>query len=137
MTQPNSDHTLLLELIRSLDLAMLVETDDDYLRTISPAPTWLSRVLPGDPEQLRKDDACDFLANFLVDAHAFWQMARPGKLRSGFWIERDDNDREQVFEASAFRLEAVPILLVERAPNAYDDAQKVIQTGREIITKLK
>ena len=137
MTQPTSDHTLLLELILNLDLVLLVETDDDYLRTISPAPTWLSLVLPGDPEKLRKDDACDFLANFLVDAHTFWQMARPGKLRSGFWIERDDNDREQVFEASAFRLEAVPILLIERAPNAYNDAQKVIQTGREIVTKLR
>lgn len=137
MTQPTSDHTLLLELIRNLDLALLVEADETYLRAVSPAPLWLPMLLPGDPAQLRKDDACEFLANFLVDAHAFWQMARPGKLRSGFWIERDDNGLEQVFEASAFRLEAVPVLLIERAPNAYDDAQKVIQTGREIVAKQR
>ncbi|MFK8182817.1 MAG: putative bifunctional diguanylate cyclase/phosphodiesterase [Phormidesmis sp.] len=73
-----------------------------------------------------------FLDNFLYDADAFWQAAKPSPyLRSGIWSETDTREQEIHLEAIALSIGNRNIILIESLNTANNDKFQWLQTARQ------
>src|SRR5919109_2587701 len=98
------DASLLADVCAALQILVLERLQGGSYRVIGSIPDWFVRVHPEampDEEDWQPGRMFPFLANFLVDAEAFWGDDAVGVLKSGPWRELDGADTELYLEASA------------------------------------
>lgn len=122
-------------LLKVLGVAALICEQEDRFRLIGDAPSWFGKLckhgtsgcLPAPPEE-----HFPFLANFMVDAKAFWDKQCQGRLRSGMWLHPLADGTQIALEASAVLLDQEKLLLIESCDVEHAEKQSLIQTGREL-----
>ncbi|WP_419657045.1 two component system sensor histidine kinase [Desulfosarcina variabilis str. Montpellier] len=126
-------------LLKVLGFAVVIREAENCFRLIGDAPSWFGKLckhgasgcLPDPPEE-----HFPFLANFMVDAKAFWDTQNKGRLRSGMWIQCMPDGTQIALEASAVQLGREKLLLIESCDVAHTEKQALIQTGRELELNL-
>ncbi len=123
----------------ALGVVVLERTAERRFRVIANTPAWFARFhRAGDfiREAFRLGDETSFLANFVIDAEAFWAGDGRGRLGSGLWSEADGPGQPQQFEAFAVRAGALSLLLVSRLPeDEYGKRQAVFQAARDALLR--
>ena len=89
-------------LLSALDVAVFAPRPDGVLEPVHELPAWLPAVHPLE-DWLQPEEELPFLANFLIDAQAFWASEREGpevaRIVSGPWTERGSDGVEHALEA--------------------------------------
>lgn len=119
----------------TLNIAALELNPLGQFRLIGQAPQWLSKLCPkvaAQPCQLSSQNTFSFLDNFLHDAHQLWRQDKATYIKSGLWIETDDEANEHLLEATALNSGQRKILLISRDTCMIDEKQAMIQKGREL-----
>ncbi len=78
---------------------------------------------------LREDSP--FFSDFILDARSFWEKSNLRPLKSGPWIETDDNGCEWPFKATAITEDNQRILILNQIGDSYRRQLKLLQIGRE------
>ncbi len=127
------------ELYAALDIAAMRLNPEGTFDVLGQAPGWLVHYCPdmceGHISFITPENSFSFLENFLVEAHVFWNREEIGCVKSGLWIETEDDDREHYFEAIAVTTSHDKILLITRDLSYFDEKRRLIQTGREIASE--
>lgn len=129
-------HEFINELFSGLEVMALEITAEHDLHPASRFPDWFVQLFPQSVTQLNRatlSERFPFLANFLIDAEAFWQEQRSGKLDSGHWIETDESGAECQLEASAISVHQTRLLLLQNTRQVDDEMQSILQKARENI----
>lgn len=129
-------HEFVNELFSGLEVVALESAADGSLHLASEVPEWFARVCPEQVSEISRASLSErfpFLANFLIDAEAFWQAQSSGRLKSGIWIDTDAAGSECQLEASAICLRQTRLLLIEAAGLADQEMQIILQKARETI----
>ena len=130
MTDPE-----LNDFFRALNVAALELLPDGTFMRIGSTPDWINRFCPDlttQPCILDPSNFFSFLENFLAEARQFWACREKGCIKSGIWIESDDNGTDCLFEATAINTQSKKILLIEQDASTSNDKQSLIQTGRQL-----
>jgi hypothetical protein len=125
---------ILTDLLAALDVMVVERLPDGSFTVIGSTPAWFAWLYTdaaANPQQLRLDLTSPFLENFLVDADAFWNDARPGQLKSGSWEEKGPSGKEDHLEAMALCLGERRILLIELLGVAHEERRRLLQIARE------
>lgn len=128
------NESLISELFATLDFAVMEQIDNGSFTAIGTLPPWFLQFYGEAPclqEGLRPDKCSTFLENFLIDATEYWAGNHLQPLKSGPWCEAELSGVEYCLEATAVKLESRKILLLEQLGSAYQEKQRLIQTGRE------
>jgi signal transduction histidine kinase len=118
----------------TLNIAALAMDSQGDFALIGRAPSWLEKVCPNLAQHicdLSPKNDFSFLDNFLHDAHEFWNRETPGFVKSGLWIETDDEANEHLLEATAMNTGKMKLLLISRDICMIDEKRALIQKGRE------
>ena len=140
-TELNQPHLLSLhsDLIENLffacNITALQLRPDNRFSVIGRAPAWFEKFCPhtaAETCRLDPENYFSFLDNFLREAHDFWGLERIGSIKSGLWIELDENQREHLFDAIALYTGQSKILLISKERSDLIEKHDLIQKGREI-----
>jgi|GEM_PF-1292314 len=125
--------SLLSDLLATLGVAVLERTDAGTFRSQGRLPDWFLLVFPeaGATESFQPGSRFHFLEHFLAEAELFWKSGQSGRITSGPWHETGLLHGGQYLEASALRVGAHQVLLLESSPVSYGEKQFLIQIGRE------
>ena len=123
----------------ALDVVVLERIAERQFKAIANAPAWFARfhgAADVTREAFRLCDDTSFLANFVIDAEAFWARQGRGRLGSGLWSEADGAGQSHQFEAFAVRAGTLSLLLVSRLPeDEYEMRQAVFQAARDAMLR--
>lgn len=125
-------------LCSELDFFILSTADGEHFCCLSEPPYWLKVFYPAlvKGDSLSSDQFFPFLQNFLFDAQDHWFNQEPGLLKSGYWIEQDDEAIEWPLEATAIRVKGKNLLLLSHMKHSYDAMQVKMQQARnELLVK--
>jgi len=122
------------ELYQQMDIIVLEKERSGKLKLLTALPEWFSHFVktssqPGDTISLNY--RFPFLDNFLIDANVFWIKGSAGKMSSGVWIERGDDEEEYPLEATIYNLKGRHILTIEYLGETYHEQVRTLQTARE------
>ena len=137
MSDPSFDtlpSRILATVLARLDCVVLDCPGDNSFRFVGPVPDWVTRLYPdalASREGQRPQDRFPFLENFLIDAEEFWRTKQPGPLRSGSWVEYDENGESYQLEAAVLRIDKYKLLLIERLGHGFTEKQSALQQARE------
>lgn len=124
------------ELCQALDIAAMRLNTDGTFVLLGRAPEWLARHCPdaadGRPFRVTPDNTFSFLNTFLDEANTFWRQKEVGCIRSGLWIENEENGKEHLFEAIAVTTVNESFLLIAHDLSHFDEKRITIQKGRDI-----
>jgi signal transduction histidine kinase len=136
---PQSENTPacspLVSFFKACDTAALQSDRNNKFTLIGEPPRWLYRFCPDihiRPCGLNPDNSFGFLDNFLEEARRFWSRKTIGRLKSGIWIEVDEQGREYLFEAAAIHTGAHDLLLISNEDSRISEKQDLIQKAREL-----
>ncbi|NNF99177.1 MAG: hypothetical protein HKM93_07350, partial [Desulfobacteraceae bacterium] len=135
---PSADHGVLSNLLKAMDLAVLQLNPDSSFKLIGAAPSWLNLIWPRSVDsafKYRADEAAPFLANFILDAHQFWENNTTGRLESGVWSESFKDNKDYLMEASALFAVNHKVLTIECERGLVREKQTLIQKGRNLALK--
>ena len=122
---------MLEQLLTFLDIAVLEVDDKGSWKGVAAFPSWFSTHFPDantqDPLQLDSP----FLIDFLLKATEFWNSGQDGSIASGPWTEADPSGTERMLQATAIKTGGRRILLVEPARVPLEEAQVLLQKGRQ------
>jgi len=121
-------------LSESLDILVLERLSAGHFRRIGTVPGPFQRLYAEAIDHsggLRPQDRFPFLDNFLEDAGHAWER-NDGQIRSGVWMESDDDNREYALEAIATRHAGHRLLLLQISSQAHENERRLLQKGREI-----
>jgi signal transduction histidine kinase len=128
------DASLIADVCAALQILVLERLQSESFRVIGSIPDWFMRVhsaaMP-DEKDWQPGQMFPFLANFLVDAEAFWGDDAVGVLKSGPWRELDGAATELYLEASAVLWDTGKFLLIANAETDYEEKRSLIQRARE------
>jgi signal transduction histidine kinase len=125
---------VLAEVLAHLDFTVLDCPGDNSFCIVGPVPDWLTQLYPAvltNRHGSRPQDQFPFLENFLIDAENFWRTKQPGPFKSGAWTEQAANGTSYQLEASAMRIGAHKLLLIERLGRGFAEKQSALQQARE------
>ncbi|HEY3382530.1 MAG TPA: PAS domain S-box protein [Vicinamibacterales bacterium] len=129
-----SGASLLSSLFGALDLVVLERQDDGAFTLVSGVTSWWLALFPEarpGATGLRPQELLHFLANFLVDADAFWRLRVEGApLRSGPWQETSTLSETDWLEATALSLQGKSLLILAGPLAIPADRQTFLQSGR-------
>ena len=138
LTAPLATHLLpasiLAEVLARLDMVVLDCPGDNSFQIIGTPPEWVTRLYPAartTRHGSRPQDQFPFLENFVIDAEEFWRTKQPGPIKSGSWTERDATGQTYQLEASALRIGAHKLLLIEHLGRGFVEQQSALQEARE------
>ncbi len=123
------------ELFKLFNAVVLRHTQAGRFEAAAPLPDWFCRLMPAaaSPDAtIVLADCFPFLQDFIPEALEFWADQRPGRLRSGIWLESMPDGKELALGASAIYLLDQPIVMLESPQFSYDELYATIQTGREL-----
>lgn len=118
-----------------LNIAALTMNPQGSFSLIGQAPSWLEKLCPNLCEctcDLSPKNTFSFLDNFLHDAFEFWNQEKSGFIKSGLWIETDNEVNEHLLEATAMNTGEMKLLLISRDICMIDEKRMLIQKGREL-----
>jgi len=101
---------------------------------VGRAPDWFQRFFSESPARLterRLSAAFPFLANFLIDARGVWEREPSAPLDSGIWTETDPAGEQVMLVATAMRLGARPLLLIDGNQHVLGERVALLQKARE------
>lgn len=127
--------SILKNLFKYLNIAVLKRLSNDSFQLIGTMPVWLKNLYPDSFDKnktINLGENSPFLENFLIDAEDFWKSETSGKLCSGQWIEESPAGEEYFTEATALFKDKTKILLIELSRYSYEEKQSIIQKGREL-----
>jgi signal transduction histidine kinase len=128
------DASLLADVCAALRILVLERLQNGSYRVIGSIPEWFMRMhSEAIPEEgdVQPGRMFPFLANFLLDAEAFWGDEAVGVLKSGPWRELDRSANELYLEASAVLWGTGKFLLIANSENDYEEKRSIIQRARE------
>src|SRR5438876_4032810 len=102
-------------LLAALEIAALERGPDGTLSLCGTPPAWFDIVFSsarGERNEIDFSETSPYLAEFLVDAEAFWTRSQ-GRLNAGAWTQRDTQGREVGLEAWAIRVDSRNFLLIK------------------------
>jgi hypothetical protein len=97
------------------------------------APFWFRRMFPdqGEERAVPVAERFPFLASFLPTAENYWGSRGEGRIRSGYWVERNPAGQEVPLQASAICLDDDDYLLVEWVKGAFEEQKGMLQRARD------
>ncbi len=122
-----------VEYCSALNILPMEYLDDGSFRLLGIVPLCFQAIYPEvfDYEQpLYPDKKFSFIENFLMEAEDVWNKGGQ-RIKSGPWIESDEQGKEYALEASAALWKDKRILLIELLDNTYEDQRSYLQMGRE------
>jgi len=115
-------------------------TGDQLFRPLGPPAEWSQPVygtrLAGSP-LVPLMEIHPFLEVFIEECQAFWVEASPLPLRSGIWVQQDDQDRSYFFRAEALHFDERKLLLIGPAENSAESVQELIQKARTKVLNME
>ena len=127
--------TALANFLQVLNIAALEREPNGEFSLIGKAPLWLTQLCPeaaAQPCFLSPGNVFSFLDNFLHDAEHLWKQNTIDYLKSGLWIETDEESNEHLLEATAIDTGQHKMLLISRDTCLIDEKQELIQKGRDL-----
>jgi signal transduction histidine kinase len=128
------DASLLADVCAALQILVFERLQCGSFRVIGNIPEWFTCVSPEaapETDDWQPGRLFPFLANFLVDAEAFWRDNVAGVLKSGPWREVKGAAAELYLEASAVLQGSDRFLLITNCEQDYGEKQSLIQRARE------
>ncbi len=98
-------------------------------------PDWCSGLglpAPLGAEPFVVEDVFPFLDSFLPDAEQVWSAGASGPVRSHFWTQASRAGEEMHLEASALRVDARDLLVIDRNEELFRQTELVLQRAREL-----
>lgn len=130
-------HATLLSVLNSLQQVIFEVTNSDTgeVQRIAGNSQWAFDLFPllHQQDTIFIDDHTPFLQDFLIDAQQVWQGNRNNTLKSGFWTEVTDNQKELHLEATAIRHNDKNILLITSLAEEFKSKQNTLQSARELL----
>ncbi|MDT0603544.1 putative bifunctional diguanylate cyclase/phosphodiesterase [Thalassotalea castellviae] len=130
-------HATLLSVLNSLQQVIFEVTNCDTgeVQRIAGNSQWAFDLFPllHQQDTIFIDDHTPFLQDFLIDAQQVWQGNRNNTLKSGFWTEVTDNQKELHLEATAIRHNDKNILLITSLAEEFKSKQNTLQSARELL----
>ncbi len=120
---------------RALNLAVFKMNDKGHFVPMGKQPLWLKKISffrDVFPKQAYEEDDFSFIGNFINEAKSRWAGNNFETFHSGIWIEKGDNDREFLFEATAVNINGKKILVISHDICHPTEKQSIIQKGREL-----
>ncbi len=119
-------------LCSELDFFVLSTVDGDNFCCRSEPPGWFKIFYPlvTKNETISGDDFFPFLQNFLYDAKEHWENKQSGLLKSGCWLEQDNESVEWPLEATAISVKDEDLLLLSHIKQSFDSMQVKMQQAR-------
>lgn len=138
MSETESADMILREWLRDTGVAVLNRRPDGAFEIVGAAPPYfadMARAEGLEPHDAARDPRAwsPFLANFLIDAEAFWRRARAGRALSGPWCETTRAGGEFNLEAAAVRLhDGRELLVIEHLKEEYGERLAALQQARSL-----
>lgn len=126
--------SLLPALVSSLYYVVLERRKLGNFNVLGEVPEWFPRLFPEYEAHLQNHQLgqlSHFLENFLLDAERLWQVHTLRQLRSGLWVETDENGQEYFLEATALFVQNRRLLLIQSLGSLFEDRQSMLQRARE------
>jgi hypothetical protein len=122
--------TVLADLFRALDLAVIERLADGLFQLLTPAPAWLDRAFEAAPPGAREsiDGAFPFLEDVVHQARAAWGANAAPQAFGPFAASVGDD--ELLLRATALVVDDRTLLVVERLQGVAD-ARPMLQKARE------
>jgi putative two-component system response regulator len=119
--------------VGAMDLVIAQRLADGSLLLMTEPGGWFyalykAAVAVGEP--IRFEGKSEYLENFLVDAAELWADGRPGRIRSGTWLETDVTGRPWPLEAQALSRNGEAFLIIEYLSETYEEQVKLLQAAR-------
>lgn len=124
----------LAQVLSALEILVLEYQDDQSFQVMGHLPPWYQSLMGADQEPSPVIDLAEsfpFLTYFLEDALQFWQTKQEQVLKSGLWVEVNQDGSEIPLEASALSLDDQRIILIALSQTTYTEKSVLIQQGRE------
>lgn len=134
---------VLQDLIKQLGMTAFRLSDKHTLEAVSNYPNWLIQLSNSASSALSENETSvtferlgnvfPFLANFLIDAEAFWHNKRDQEqAESGVWTEVDALGQEFQLEAKALWVNDEKILLIENVSHNFEERHLIYQKARDM-----
>jgi len=123
--------TLLSELLRAMDVAVIERLPDSRYDMVSPSPGWLEAAFDAAPAGARHtlEGALPFLEQFLAQADAAWHDRGTARADSGPFVTVV-NGQEALLRATALTIDSRALLVLERLTGDAD-TRPILQKARE------
>jgi PAS domain-containing protein len=131
---------MLERLLPFLDIVVLEQKENGTFQIFAPFPSWFLEFYPEAGEadvRLKVGEKFPFLNDFLSRATDFWKRGSEGSLPSGGWVETNLSGKERMLQAFAISVSGRSILLIEPARIPLEEAQLLIQKGRQTNLNLR
>ncbi len=131
----NLNKNLLENLFDKLNLAVLKMNKQGSFVLIGTPPHWIEHIPQADrllAGRAYKEDHFSFLGNFIQEAKTGWEKDDKGSFKSGVWVEKDAQDRELLFEATALSIRDNKLLIIAHDVCHPNEKQTIIQKGRDL-----
>lgn len=129
--------SLLNNVLNAMEQVVLEVVDGNagIMQLIEGDGQWFSELFPGSHgrEAFTINDDTPFLQDFLIDARLIWNDKSNGRVRSGFWTEVVEDNKELHLEAIAIRQESHNLLIVSNQTEEFTYRQKTMQSARELL----
>jgi len=125
---------MLERLLPFLDIVVLEQMENSGFQIFVPFPSWFLEFYPdagAADVRLKIGEKFTFLNDFLSRATEFWKHGSEGSLPSGPWIETDLSGKDRMLQAFAISVSSRSILLIEPARVPLEEAQLLLQKGRQ------
>ncbi len=118
--------------LSSLNVAVLLHSDNGDFTLLGSRPEWISVIWPDLEHQknLQLQKHSLFLEHFLFDANQHWASASDEWLSSGTWTETDPAGREWPLEAVVTTAGDAQYLLIKFPTTDHQTVQTILQEGR-------
>jgi PAS domain-containing protein len=126
-------------LLPFLDIVLLEQQPDGTFRVVVPFASWFLQFYPnaGEADTTINLDQFQFLSDFLIRAVDLWNKPGEGSMASGAWIETDVSGNDRMLQAIAVSVSGRRLLLVEPARVPLQEAQLLLQKGRQTNLDLR
>lgn len=124
----------LFQTLGIIDCVILKHCGGDTFSVVHGNQPWLFQLVPAaslDSTFAVLQDS-PFLADFLIDADAFWQQGNTGQIHSGIWSEQVEGDILRL-DAIAANHEGEHFLVLSNVQHEFDRQQKTLQSARELL----
>lgn len=125
---------MLERLLPLLDIVVVEQGPDRFFHGIVPFPQWFLDFFPdahAPDTALDLESRSPFLGEFISRAAELWNTGEEGSLGSGSWTETDAKGKDRTLHATAVCLSGRKILLIEPAKVPVEEAQVLLQKGRQ------
>lgn len=129
----NGDHQLALDILRSLDIAVLLRTGPKQYEFFGEAPAFYEKIFPGanNAPCTAPWEHSSMLEFFIEDAELFFSKHSPGALSSGVWQEDGKTDDDSALIAVATIFGRAEVIIIRVLQQDYSERVGILRKARE------